>query len=97
MAGILSTMVDDHPLTFRQLVERAATALVEGDRPLPMNEIARRCGISRAFLYKLFDGSKGAHPWTMHRIAEGLGVEKDEVERALAHTKDVQKTEEMTQ
>lgn len=70
-------------MNFRDLVEREAGYKDPTRRPRPMTVMAERCGVSRPHLYNLFNGLKTAPPWTVARIAKGLGSTAEVVEKAL--------------
>ncbi len=71
---------------FRKLVDRvrrAGTSL--GDAPVTFTVIAKRCRITRPFLYALMSGAQGCGVADHYRdrIAEGLGVSRATVDRNL--------------
>ena len=53
------------------------------DRVLSQRELARRAGLTHATVLRLENGSREAHPRTIRRLADVLGVEpRDLVKRA---------------
>lgn len=72
------------PVTFRDLVDEARTSGRAAHlRPRPISWAAKRCGVSVAHLYNLFNGAKIAPSWTVALIAKGLAVEVSVVQQAL--------------
>lgn len=75
-------------MNFRDLIRIARNATDPGERPPSMPHLARRCGVSRAYLYFLMDGKYEAKPWTVAKIAKGLGVPETIVEDALRKSRE---------
>lgn len=73
--------------TFRDLVDDARReGRAEHLRPRHVATIAARCDLSRAHLYNLMRGTKRAPPWTVARIARGLGLTTAAVQSAMDRT-----------
>ena len=45
------------------------------ERVLSLRELEERSGVSYNTIWRLEDGRQGAHPRTIRRLAEALGVE----------------------
>lgn len=72
---------------FRTLVRDQRTDS-RGRTTATLHELAARCGISRAWLYRLIDGTFGSIPdETVAAIARGLGTTQKAVRAALAQSK----------
>lgn len=71
-------------MNFRELIDQHAAYKDITKKPRAIKTMALKCGISRPHIYNLFRGLKTAPPWTIARIAKGLGVEIEVVEKALA-------------
>lgn len=74
-------------MNFRELIEREAAYKDPARKPRTLKAMAARCGIGRAHLYSLFAGTKTAPPWTVEKIAKGLGVDAATVEKALQRSR----------
>jgi hypothetical protein len=79
-------------MNFRELIDREAAGDDPTERPTLYRVMAERCGISRAYLYFLFDGLYEPKPWTVARIAKGLDVDEATVREALAESRAAAKT-----
>jgi DNA-binding phage protein len=73
-------------MNFRQLVDQARASSNPKEPPTSMHQIAERCGVSRVTLYNIIDGAKRPTPWTVAKIAGGLGLSEDEVEASIKKT-----------
>jgi transcriptional regulator with XRE-family HTH domain len=49
------------------------------DRVLSLRELEERSGVSHNTIWRLEDGRQGAHPRTIRKLAEALGVEPTEL------------------
>jgi len=49
------------------------------ERVLSLRELEERSGVSYNTIWRLEDGRQGAHPRTIRRLAEALGVEAREL------------------
>lgn len=77
------------PMTFRILVDTARSkGRADHLRPRSIKWAAKACGLSVAQLYNLIGGRQTAPPWTVARIAKGLGVTAKAAESALARSRD---------
>lgn len=73
-------------MNLRQLVESKALYLDPGKKPRTFALMAERCGISRQHLYTLFSGLQSPPAHTVVKIARGLKVTVEDVEKALSVT-----------
>lgn len=72
---------------FARLVARACRRAAPKDcQPIPVRVMARRCKVSRPFLYFLMAGKRAASPEKVETIAEGLGVSAEVVARTIARS-----------
>ena len=70
--------------TFRDLVERARRRGRKATTPpISMEQIAKRCGVSRVHLYNLMGGSMVAQAHTEALLSIGLRVSIKRVQKAL--------------
>jgi transcriptional regulator with XRE-family HTH domain len=51
------------------------------ERVLSLRELEEKSGVSYNTIWRLEDGRQGAHPKTVHRLAEALGVQPSELIR----------------
>ena len=49
------------------------------ERVLSLRELEERSGVSYNSIWRIEDGRQGAHPRTIRRLAEGLGVAPSEL------------------
>lgn len=49
------------------------------DRVLSLRELEERSGVSYNTIWRIEDGRQGAHPRTVRKLAEALGVEPSEL------------------
>jgi transcriptional regulator with XRE-family HTH domain len=49
------------------------------ERVLSLRELEERSGVSYNTIWRLEDGRQGAHPRTVRKLAEALGVEPSEL------------------
>ena len=71
-------------VTFSKLVDQVRHRGVKAEeRPASYSAIARRCRITRVFLYVLMNGKCGASEAYRARIARGLKVSESRVKRAI--------------
>ncbi len=49
------------------------------ERVLSLRELEERSGVSYNTIWRLEDGRQGAHPKTVRKLAEALGVEPSEL------------------
>ena len=71
-------------LNFRDLIDAACAAgRSDTQRPRSRQWVAKKCGISVPCLYTLMTGSKSAQPWTLAKIAKGLGLTIEKVQKAV--------------
>jgi hypothetical protein len=71
-------------MTFRDLIDAACAAgRSTTQRPRTRAWAAKKCGISVPCLYTLMTGTKTAQPWTIAKIAKGLGVSEEQVQKAV--------------
>lgn len=49
------------------------------DRVLSLRELEERSGVSYNTIWRIEDGRQGAHPRTIRKLAEALGVEASEL------------------
>ena len=75
-------------MNFRELVDREAAYLDPCRRPRSMSKMAAKCGVSRPHLYNLFYGLKTPEPFTIAKIARGLGVTVGVVQRAIDRSRE---------
>jgi DNA-binding phage protein len=75
-------------MNFRELVERERAYADPCRRPRTIGKMAAKCGISRPHIYNLFYGAKSPAPWTVAKIARGLGVEPEVVREALDRSRE---------
>ncbi len=74
-------------ITFRQLVDEFRSRGRFYVRPRTMLMVALRFSISRAMLYHLINGRRGAADWTVRRIGDVTGNTESVVRKALANSK----------
>ena len=51
------------------------------DRVLSLRELQERSGVSYNTIWRIEDGRQGAHPRTVRKLAEALGVDPKELIR----------------
>jgi transcriptional regulator with XRE-family HTH domain len=51
------------------------------ERVLSLRELEEKSGVSYNTIWRLEDGRQGAHPWTVRKLAEALGVEPSDLLR----------------
>lgn len=51
------------------------------ERVLSLRELEERSGVSHNTIWRLEDGRQGAHPRTVRKLAEALGVQPSELIR----------------
>ncbi len=51
------------------------------ERVLSLRELEEKSGVSYNTIWRLEDGRQGAHPRTIRKLAEALGVEPKEIVR----------------
>jgi transcriptional regulator with XRE-family HTH domain len=51
------------------------------ERVLSLRELEKRSGVSYNTIWRLEDGRQGAHPRTVRKLAEALGVQPSELIR----------------
>jgi transcriptional regulator with XRE-family HTH domain len=51
------------------------------ERVLSLRELEERSGITYATIWRIEDGRQGAHPRTIRKLAEALGVDPSELIR----------------
>jgi len=51
------------------------------ERVLSLRELEQRSGVSYNTIWRIEDGRQGAHPRTVRKLAEALGVEPSELIR----------------
>lgn len=56
----------------RALLEKSRAARKPWLAPLSFAKLAKRCGVSRAHLYALMNGTKEPSAQTLHKLARGL-------------------------
>jgi transcriptional regulator with XRE-family HTH domain len=49
------------------------------ERVLSLRELEERSGVSYNTIWRLEDGRQGAHPRTVRKLADGLGVQPSEL------------------
>lgn len=70
--------------TFSQLIDQyRVSGIPLGRPPVSYGRVAKRCKISRQFLYDLMNGDKTPSEHVIERITKVLGVRKSVVQRAL--------------
>ena len=70
-------------MNFRELITARAAYADKARKPRTFSAMAKLCGFSRPHLYSLFYGQKTAPAWTVVKIAKGLKVSVEVVEKAL--------------
>lgn len=80
--------------SFRELINAARSrGRSEFEKPRSMLWVAEKCGISLGHIYHLLLGTRLAKPWTVAKLARGLGATKDVVQHALNKAQRGQKTQ----
>ena len=51
------------------------------ERVLSLRELEERSGVTYATIWRIEDGRQGAHPRTVRKLAEALGVQPSELIR----------------
>ena len=54
------------------------------ERVLSLRELEERSGVSHNTIWRLEDGRQGAHPRTIRKLADALGVEPKELIRVTS-------------
>jgi len=49
------------------------------ERVLSLRELEEKSGVSYNTIWRLEDGRQGAHPWTVRKLADALGVDPREL------------------
>jgi predicted transcriptional regulator len=78
---IILTNIDYRRILRRMEVDVAKLTRLREDRVLSQRDLARMAGLAQGTIWRLENGFSEAHPSTIRKLAEALGVEPRELVR----------------